>query len=78
MKKYIELIRAKHWIKNLLIFIPLICSGFINAENVLNLIIGFFSFSFISSFVYIINDIKDIEKDKLHPRKKKGLYLAEK
>ena len=71
MKKYIELIRAKHWIKNLLIFIPLICSGFINAENVLNLIIGFFSFSFISSFVYIINDIKDIEKDKLHPRKKK-------
>ena len=71
MKKYIELIRAKHWIKNLLIFIPLICSGFINAENVLNLIIGFFSFSFISSFIYIINDIKDIEKDKLHPRKKK-------
>ena len=71
MKKYIELIRAKHWIKNLLIFIPLICSGFINAENVLNLIIGFFSFSFISSFVYIINDIKDIEKDKLHLRKKK-------
>ena len=71
MKKYTELIRAKHWIKNLLIFIPLICSGFINAENVLNLIIGFFSFSFISSFVYIINDIKDIEKDKLHPRKKK-------
>ena len=71
MKKYIELIRAKHWIKNLLIFIPLICSGFINAENVLNLIIGFFSFSFISSFIYIIKDIKDIEKDKLHPRKKK-------
>ena len=69
--KYLKLIRVKHWIKNLLIFIPLICSGFINAENVLNLIIGFFSFSFISSFVYIINDIKDIEKDKLHPRKKK-------
>lgn len=69
--KYLKLIRVKHWIKNLLIFIPLICSGFINAENVLNLIIGFFSFSFISSFIYIINDIKDIEKDKLHPRKKK-------
>ena len=69
--KYLKLIRVKHWIKNLLIFIPLICSGFINIDNVLNLIIGFFSFSFISSFVYIINDIKDIEKDKLHLRKKK-------
>ena len=69
--KYLKLIRVKHWIKNLLIFIPLICSGFINIDNVLNLIIGFFSFSFMSSFIYIINDIKDIEKDKLHPRKKK-------
>ena len=69
--KYLKLIRVKHWIKNLLIFIPLICSGFINIDNILNLIIGFFSFSFMSSFIYIINDIKDIEKDKLHPRKKK-------
>ena len=69
--KYLKLIRVKHWIKNLLIFIPLICSGFINIDNVLNLIIGFFSFSFMSSFIYIINDIKDIEKDKLHPKKKK-------
>ena len=69
--KYLKLIRVKHWIKNLLIFIPLICSGFINIDNVLNLIIGFFSFSFMSSFIYIINDIKDIKKDKLHPRKKK-------
>lgn len=70
MGKYLKLIRVKHWVKNLLIFIPLICSGFITKSNIITCIVGFFSFCFASSFVYIINDIKDIEKDKLHPRKK--------
>ena len=68
--KYLKLIRIKHWIKNILIFIPLLCSGLINYNNVIDCIIGFFAFSFASSFIYIINDIKDIEKDKLHPTKK--------
>lgn len=70
MKKYFQLIRVKHWIKNVLIFIPLICSGLITYNNLLLSICGFFAFSFASSFIYIINDIKDIEKDRLHPRKK--------
>lgn len=70
MKKYIELCRVKHWIKNLLIFIPMICSNTINLTNVINTILCFFSFSFLTSFVYIINDVKDIEKDKLHKTKK--------
>ena len=70
MKKYLQLIRVKHWIKNGLIFIPLVCAGAINYSNVLSCIAGFFAFSFASSFIYIVNDIKDIEKDKLHPRKK--------
>ena len=68
--KYLKLIRIKHWIKNILIFIPLLCSGLINYNNVIDCIIGFFAFSFASSFIHIINDIKDIEKDKLHPTKK--------
>ena len=70
MKKNLQLIRDKHWIKNILIFIPLICSGLLTYNNLLLCICGFFAFNFVSSFIYIINDIKDIEKDKLHPRKK--------
>lgn len=69
MKKYLELIRAKHWVKNILIFIPLLCSNEINRNNIIKIILAFFAFSFATSFVYILNDIKDIEKDKLHPRK---------
>ena len=62
MKKYLKLIRIKHWIKNLLIFIPVMSAGVITATNLKLDILGFFAFSFASSFIYIINDIKDIEK----------------
>ena len=70
MRKYLELIRVKHWVKNLLVFVPLIFSKLIGYDTVFNTILGFLSFSFLSSFIYIVNDIRDIEKDKLHPRKK--------
>ena len=70
IRNIFQLIRVKHWVKNILIFIPLICSGLINYQNTLACIIGFFAFCFASSFVYVINDIKDIEKDKLHPTKR--------
>ena len=67
----IKLIRVKHWIKNMLIFLPALFSGMILNKNVLlHSIIGFIIFSFISSCVYVINDISDIEKDKLHLTKK--------
>lgn len=70
MKKYLQLIRVKHWIKNILIFIPLVCSGLVTYSRTISCIEAFFAFSFVSSFIYIVNDIRDIEKDKLHPRKK--------
>lgn len=70
MKNYIKLIRVKHWIKNILIFVPMIFSKQINLNNILTTFIGFFAFSFVASFIYIINDIRDVEKDRLHEAKK--------
>lgn len=70
MKNYIKLIRPKHWIKNGLIFVPLMCSGSLTINRILTCLLGFISFSLMASFIYIINDIKDIEKDRNHPRKK--------
>ena len=70
MKTFFDLIRIKHWIKNMLIFIPIISARQLSTDNVLLCIIGFFSFSIMTSSVYIINDIKDIESDKVHFRKK--------
>ncbi len=71
MKKYLDLIRAKHYVKNILVFAALVCSGqLFNAEKFISGLAGFIIFCLISSFVYIINDIRDREADMLHPTKK--------
>lgn len=68
---YIKLMRPKHYIKNILIFVPLIFSGkFLNTNNFLQTLYGFIVFSLIASTIYIINDIKDKDKDRKHPTKK--------
>lgn len=71
IKAYLELIRVKHWIKNLLVFLPAICAKKFGLDVFTTLGLGFLSFSFLTSFVYVVNDLKDIDKDKMHPRKKK-------
>lgn len=70
MKKYIKLMRVHHYIKNLLVFVALICSGCLfDFEKFSKCIMGFLAFCTISSVVYIINDIKDVAKDRAHPTK---------
>ena len=71
MKKYIKLLRIKHWIKNGLILLPMVCSYSFSKENIIMTLLAFLSFSFMASFVYIMNDIRDVEKDRKHPRKMK-------
>lgn len=71
MKNYIKLMRPKHYLKNALIFAPLFFSGQVfNVEKIIPCIYIFISFCLTASVVYIINDIKDKEKDKLHEIKK--------
>lgn len=70
MKKYVKLLRIKHWIKNVLIFLPLIGAYDFSPESILKISLAFMAFSFMASFVYIMNDIVDIQKDRKHPRKK--------
>ena len=68
---YIKLIRIKQWVKNVFILVPLIFSKHIfDVGYSSKIIIGFFAFSFLSSIVYIINDIIDRESDRNHPQKK--------
>ena len=70
MKHYIKLLRPKHWVKNLFLFVPLFFAGkFFELDKIGLLIAGFFAFSFLASSIYIINDYRDIEDDKKHPEK---------
>ncbi len=71
VKKYIKLLRIKHYIKNLLIFVPLFFSGkLFDRYKLQRGGLGFICFCLIASSIYILNDLKDIEKDRNHPTKK--------
>lgn len=70
MTKYLKLMRVHHYMKNLLVFAALLCSGqLLNIQKLITCLIGFMAFCMISSVVYIVNDIQDIEKDRNHPTK---------
>lgn len=67
---YVKMLRIKHYVKNILIFLPLVFNKQIFDISLLLIVtIGFIAFSMMSSSVYIINDIKDIEKDRAHSTK---------
>ena len=72
IKNIIKLLRPKHSVKNLLIFLPLIFGlKELTLKDFRTSILGFIVFCLVASSIYIINDYKDIEKDRLHPVKKK-------
>ena len=72
MKTVAQLIRIKHWIKNLFLFAaPFFGGRLFEKEIFLDSILGFLAFGFIASSIYIINDYKDLESDRIHPIKRK-------
>lgn len=68
--QYLKLLRPSHWAKNLFLYIPLFFAGEIfDLHKVVELLVGFFAFSLTASSIYVINDYKDVEADRLHPVK---------
>ncbi len=72
----IKTIRVHQWVKNVLIFIPAILSLSLFADSAGYLLSGFFAFSFVASAFYIINDLFDIENDRLHRSKKHRSFAS--
>lgn len=67
--KYLATMRPWQWFKNVIIFIPIFLNISTN-ENLTDVFITFLLFNFLASGNYILNDIRDINLDKLHPKKK--------
>jgi 4-hydroxybenzoate polyprenyltransferase len=64
--------RPKQWIKNLFIFAPLLFSqNLFEIPLLIKSITAFIAFCLLSSSLYILNDIRDLEEDKHHPIKSK-------
>lgn len=88
IKLILKAIRLKQWKKNLLLFAPALLAHNFELLTYLNLSIAFIAFSLLSSAVYLLNDLNDLESDRTHPIKRFrplasgdlhlefGLYLA--
>jgi len=69
--------RPKQWIKNSFVLAPLVFSSeFLDSSAIHHALLATLLFCLASSATYIINDIHDIERDKLHPKKCKSRPLA--
>jgi len=66
-----KLLRPRQWMKNLALFAAIVFGGSLfNIDALSRVILAFISFCLLASSTYIINDLVDATKDKLHPFKK--------
>lgn len=63
--------RPHQWVKNLLLFVPILASGSVlDTDAWAAALIGFLAFSATASGIYMANDLADLEADRKHPRKR--------
>ena len=71
LKPLLKTMRPRQWVKNGLLFIPLIFDKQLtNWPALARIIVGFVLFCLLSSIIYIINDLVDLEADRNHPQKR--------
>jgi 4-hydroxybenzoate polyprenyltransferase/phosphoserine phosphatase len=70
-------LRVHQWLKNLLVFLPMILAHeWFNPNVLLASCIAAASFSLAASGVYLCNDLLDLESDRQHPRKRKRPFAS--
>ena len=67
---WMRLLRPHHWLKNLLVAVPLATAHQFTPGAVLRTLLAFAAFSICASCVYVLNDMIDVEADRAHPLKK--------
>ena len=73
----LRLMRPRQWVKNSFVLAPLVFAGaFVDRYAVQQALLAMVLFCVASSAVYIVNDIKDIERDRCHPKKSRARPLA--
>jgi 4-hydroxybenzoate polyprenyltransferase len=71
LRALIRTMRPKQWTKNIVVFAPLVFDEKLFVPDLLlRTTVAFALFCLMSSTVYLINDLADIEKDRQHPKKR--------
>ena len=68
---WLRALRVHQWIKNVLLFVPLLTTfEFTNIGKLIHIMLAFMAFSLAASATYIVNDLWDLGNDRVHPRKR--------
>lgn len=73
---YLRALRPHQWAKNALIFLPAFAAHDSSAHTWTLSLAAFLAFSLCASSVYLLNDLFDLDADRLHPRKKSRPFAA--
>ncbi|WP_321365222.1 UbiA family prenyltransferase [uncultured Celeribacter sp.] len=76
LKPYFKAIRPHQWLKNILIFFPMLAAHDLSFVIFFRAFIAFVTFSLIASSVYVLNDLLDLKGDRAHPRKRLRPFAA--
>jgi 4-hydroxybenzoate polyprenyltransferase len=72
-----QAMRPHQWVKNALIFVPLLASNnLLDLSMIKRTMLAFAAYSSCASAMYIINDLLDLESDRLHPHKRHRPFAA--
>lgn len=76
-KTFLKAIRLHQWLKNLLIFVPLLTAHkFVDGALLTQASLAFLSFGLCASSVYLLNDLLDLEADRHHLTKRRRPFAA--
>ncbi len=71
MFAHLQALRPHQWVKNGFVFAALVFSRQLtNTEMLVRSVVVFAAFCAVASAIYLLNDVADYERDRLHPRKK--------
>lgn len=76
LRDLIRSLRPHQWVKNILLFLPLIAAHRFELDSFAIVAMAALAFSFAASSIYIVNDLLDLEADRLHPTKKNRPFAA--
>ena len=69
IRAYLGALRPHQWLKNVLIFVPMLAAHALAWETLAASLLAFAAFSLCASSAYLLNDLLDLPHDRAHPRK---------
>lgn len=76
-QQWLKALRPHQWLKNLLIFTPLLAAHrFLDGAAWQAALLAFAAFSLCASAMYLVNDLLDLKSDRQHPRKRHRPFAA--